>query len=223
MNVEQASITHDPQGCQNVPAGRSSIGDERRQALVKAAYDLIATKGFEGLRVRDVAARGGVNIATLHYYFPSKEALIGGVVQYLLHLFLTLAPRVPEGEEGTAAQRLERELIDMEHEMRAAPQMWTVMMELQLRSLRDPAIGAIMKEMDEGWRAHIAHILVDGVREDLFRSDLDVEAAASTIIALLKGVAIQAISGFDTIDFSRLSTDLRHWILSAAVVSTTTT
>ena len=122
-----------------VATGRSSTGEERRHALVSAAYDLIATKGFEGLRVRDVAARGGVNIATLHYYFPSKEALIGGVVQHLLHQFLTLAPCFPEGEEGTAAQRLERELIDMEYELREAPGMWTVMMELQLRSLRDPA------------------------------------------------------------------------------------
>ena len=222
MNLEQAPLLQKPQECQNVAAGRKSVGDERRQALVIAAYDLIATKGFEGLRVRDVAARGGVNIATLHYYFPSKEALISGVVQHLLHLFLTLAPRVPDGEEGTAAQRLERELIDMEYELQAAPQMWIVMMELQLRSLRDPAIGAIMKEMDDGWRAHIAHILSDGVRESLFRPDLDVEVAASTIIALLKGAAIQAISGFDTIEFSRLSAEMRRWIMSAILFPTTT-
>ena len=150
MNLEPASITHEPQECQQIATGRSFTGDERRQALVSAAYDLIATKGFEGLRVRDVAALGGVNIATLHYYFPSKETLIGGVVQHLLHQFLTLAPRVPEGEESTAAQRLERELSDMEYELQAAPQMWTVMMELQLRSLRDPAISAVMKDSRDG-------------------------------------------------------------------------
>lgn len=219
---EQAPVIHKPQECQNIAAGRSSIGDERRQALVIAAYDVISTKGFEGLRVRDVAVRGKVNIATLHYYFPSKEALIGGVVQHLLHQFLTLAPRVPEGEEGIAAQRLEREVTDLEYELRAAPEMWKVMMELQLRSLRDPAISTIMKKMDEGWRSHIAHILADGVSEGLFRLELDVEAAASSIVALLKGAAIQAISGFDTIDFSRLSADVRCWIMSAAMFSTVT-
>src|SRR6266567_243915 len=63
---------------------RTTHGDERRRSLVLAAYDLIAEKGFEELRTRDVAMRTGVNIATLHYYFASKEDLIEGVVDYLL-------------------------------------------------------------------------------------------------------------------------------------------
>ena len=53
---------------------------DRRRALVAAAYTRIANEGFEGLRTRDVAADVGVNIATLHYYFPTKEALIRGVI-----------------------------------------------------------------------------------------------------------------------------------------------
>lgn len=43
-------------------------GDQRRRSLVLAAYQLIAEGGFERLRTRDIAARAGVNIATLHYY-----------------------------------------------------------------------------------------------------------------------------------------------------------
>jgi len=58
---------------------RTAHRDERRRSLVLAAYQLIAEKGFEQLRTRDVAARAGVNIATLHYYFASKEDLIPGV------------------------------------------------------------------------------------------------------------------------------------------------
>ncbi len=38
---------------------------ERQEALVQAAYELLAERGFEGLRTRDVAGRVGVNIATL--------------------------------------------------------------------------------------------------------------------------------------------------------------
>src|SRR5882672_3117237 len=68
------------------PRVRTAHADERRRSLVLAAYELIADKGFEELRTRDVAARAGVNIATLHYYFGSKEDLIEGVVEYLLTL-----------------------------------------------------------------------------------------------------------------------------------------
>src|SRR5260370_16904870 len=64
-------------------------GDERRRSLVQAAYDLIAEGGFEQLRTRSVAARTGVNIATLHYYFARKEDLIQVVVEYLIQQFMT--------------------------------------------------------------------------------------------------------------------------------------
>src|SRR5205809_67708 len=57
---------------------------DRRGALVRAAYNQIAERGFEGLRTREVAGEAGVNIATLHYYFPTKEKLIEGVVEHEL-------------------------------------------------------------------------------------------------------------------------------------------
>src|SRR5579883_2725357 len=78
--------------------------DERRRSLVLAAYQLIAEKGFEHLRTRDVATRAGVNIATLHYYFAHKEDLIAGVVDHLLHEFRTL-PVPPAEEIGRASCR----------------------------------------------------------------------------------------------------------------------
>src|SRR5205823_12230072 len=59
-----------------------AIKEDRRRALVLAAFGQIAERGFEGLRTREVAAEAGVNIATLHYYFPTKEALIRGVVAH---------------------------------------------------------------------------------------------------------------------------------------------
>src|SRR5262245_39197735 len=57
-------------------------GQSRRQSLILAAFHSIAEKGFEGLRVRDVAAQVGINPATLHHYFPTKEALILAVVEH---------------------------------------------------------------------------------------------------------------------------------------------
>ncbi|TMC63676.1 MAG: helix-turn-helix transcriptional regulator [Chloroflexota bacterium] len=58
------------------PRPNRSHKEDREQALVEAAFNQIAERGFEGLRTREVAAGVGLNIATLHYYFPTKEALI---------------------------------------------------------------------------------------------------------------------------------------------------
>ena len=56
----------------------------RKTDLVEIAYRLIAQNGLEGFRIRQVAAEAGIDNGTLHYHFPSKDALILGVVDYLI-------------------------------------------------------------------------------------------------------------------------------------------
>src|ERR1700757_1598382 len=87
-------------------------GAGRRDSLGRAAFACLAADGFEGLRTRSVADRAGVNIATLHYYFPTKEALIGGVADFLASRFVTLhAPRKPS-TGSPALDRLQQEFAD---------------------------------------------------------------------------------------------------------------
>src|SRR4051812_2528672 len=69
------------------PASAVPSREARRAALLEAAYAVVADKGLEGLRTRDVAARAGVNIATLHYYFGTKEALVLALVERVRDLF----------------------------------------------------------------------------------------------------------------------------------------
>jgi AcrR family transcriptional regulator len=57
---------------------------DRKTELVEIAYRLIAQNGLEGFRIRQVAAEAGIDNGTLHYHFPSKDALIIGVVDYLI-------------------------------------------------------------------------------------------------------------------------------------------
>src|SRR5436309_13427251 len=98
-------------------AGRLKI--DRRRALVAAAYQIIAESGFEGLRTRDVAARAGVNIATLHYYFATKEDLVRGVVELLAQEFATFrAPNQPPLEELAPREGLRSELEDVRYQIK---------------------------------------------------------------------------------------------------------
>jgi len=45
------------------------------------ALELFAEKGFEGSSIRDLAARAGVNVAMVNYYFGSKEKLFESLVE----------------------------------------------------------------------------------------------------------------------------------------------
>src|SRR5689334_9260626 len=179
-----SSGEHSPIGG-HVP--HTSRGEAQRRALVDAAYHLIAEGGFERLRTRDVAARVGVNVATLHYYFATKEDLIRAVVERVRHELATMhTPEIPEDEQ-TPLEELREELMDMEYQLTETPETYEVLFELQWRSKHDPAIQAMLRAMDEGWQVHIRRYLSDGVRQGIFRDDLDVPAAAAALVAFIKG------------------------------------
>src|SRR5438094_8371030 len=95
---------------------------DRRRALVVAAYRRIATGGFEGLRTRDVAADVGVNIATLHYYFPTKEALIRSVIGHAMQRFTETMPR-----DGSPVEQLRGHLRALRTLLNDDRQLWAVM------------------------------------------------------------------------------------------------
>ncbi len=173
-------------------------GSGRRRELIEIAYRHIAERGFEGLRVREVAQEAGINNATLHYYFPTKEALIQGVVGYLLQEFTTL--RVPRPGDGTETPLVElhREFEDLRHRLCESPQMGIVLTELKVRSLRDPSIARLLDALDNGWRGYLVSIIERGISTGAFRSDLDPTITATAIIAQLKGIGFQTMGSQDT-------------------------
>lgn len=185
--------------------------DERRHDLIVAAYQIIAERGFEGLRVREVAERVKVNIATLHYYFHTKADLVRGVVDYLLHQFLTVTAPVPEEDVATADQQLRQAFMDLAYQLEQMPAMFIVLNELHLHSQRDEAVRAMLHGLNDGWHAHIEGLCREGIEQQLFRSDLDPARAASEVIALIMGMSVQAIANLDRFDFERIGTDVVEW------------
>jgi AcrR family transcriptional regulator len=163
--------------------------DDRRQALVQAAFSEIAERGFEGLRTREVAAEVGVNIATLHYYFPTKEALIRGVVELSMQRFRsTLAPH------GSSAEQLRNHLRAVRRLLREEPRLGTVMGELALRSARDPALASIMGDTNEAWQRTVRGLLRRAVRDGHLRPELDSDDVAAIVIATLSSLTLPGLA-----------------------------
>jgi len=59
----------------------SMKGDETRNSIKAAARRLFATRGIDGVSVREIAAAADQrNSGAIHYYFRSKEALVSELV-----------------------------------------------------------------------------------------------------------------------------------------------
>jgi AcrR family transcriptional regulator len=170
------------------PSHPSAVTEQRREELVRAAFNQIAEHGFEGLRTRDVANEVGVNIATLHYYFPTKEALIQGVLDQAMAKFRsTLVPH------GSPSDQLRNHLRAVRKLMTDEPEVATVMGELALRSTRDKAIASIMDQVYEYWHTTMRGLLRRAVREGGAAPELDSDAVASLIITTLTAATLPSL------------------------------
>ncbi len=160
--------------------------DDRRAAIAAAARSLIVEKGLEGLRTRDIAARVGINIATLHYHVPSKEALIALVAQSLKEEFRAQGLARPRHGK-TGLELLHMEFEDVLESAEQAPERIAVMAELTERARRDPAIAAIMQPMRGHWHAMLTDMFAQGVADGTLRADIEPSAAAKIFIGMIAG------------------------------------
>jgi len=167
-----------------LPTHKRESGDDRRLAIAAAARDIIVEKGLEGLRTRDIAARVGINIATLHYHVPSKEALVALVAESIRNDFKAQSRRRSR-DNKTALELLRMEFEDFAESITDMPQLIVVMAELSERARRDDEIAAIMSPLGDFWRNQFVQILGKGMTDGSFRSDIDPSAGALMITGAL--------------------------------------
>ena len=166
-----------------------SLPADRRQELVAAAYQQIARLGFEGLRTRDVAAAAGVNVATLHYYFPTKEALIGDVLKHAMQRFRSTMPT-----GGTPGDQLRNHFAGIKRLVREEPELFAVMGELALRSSRDPVIRELYQQTTQIWQATVRGLLAKATRQGALPSARNLDAQASLVVSALTGASMIPLS-----------------------------
>jgi AcrR family transcriptional regulator len=87
-----------------------------RQRILDAALELVDAEGLEALSMRRLGAHLGVEAMSLYHHFPSKAALLDGLVALLLG-----AVPLPDPGEATWEQALVRGFADFRQVMLAHP------------------------------------------------------------------------------------------------------
>lgn len=165
---------------------RRAPNDDRRAAIAKAARELIVEKGVEGLRTRDIAERVGINVATMHYHVPTKEALIELVAESLQLFFRGQSMARPRAHLS-AAEKMDLEFVDFREVALERPEIMLVFSELMERARRDERIGAAILPLKMKWRKMLVELLSEGVSEGAYRPDLDPDAFATVLMSTMVG------------------------------------
>jgi len=179
------------------PGGETAIAARRRRDIAMAARAELMEKGVEGLRMRAVAARAGINIATLDYHCGGKDGLIALVAESLVGDFRAQKARHPDREAWPALERLAQELRDFRALRQEKPEVHHIMASLSRRAAGDPGIARHIVPMKAHWHGRIAAIMADGRRDGSLRATLDVEAAARLFIWSILALASPDHAEFD--------------------------
>lgn len=171
--------------------------EERRVRLIGVARDLIAREGVGACTFRRLAAAAGTSTRPFTHAFGSRANLLRAVA-------LTTWDDSPI-DIHAAVEPVERPADwDCIAELRAMGEHWLplteqaaiaerIYLEIQLFSLNQPELHAMLVEMSLEANAKIAQLLDEGKRRGQVRDDIASDELAIAYWALLDGLSVRAI------------------------------
>ena len=159
--------------------------NDRYELALRSATEVIAERGVEQTRYRDVAAASGIPVATLQYMFGTLENLVLETLERGLQDYRTQTRELLAGTASAAARLqvfIERNVGDDSDTSRTQ---WRIWLESWYRAINDPDARGRMSQNGREWQEMLQAILEDGCASGAFRADLDVDDATVQIYGLL--------------------------------------
>lgn len=174
---------------------------------------MIASRGLADTRIADIARQLGTSPALILYYFESKERLLmEALIARDQQFFTSLTERLAA---CTGAADSMRCLIESSSPRDAGDDRnedeWMLWPALWERARHDPQLGAERARLDALWRSAIVGIVEAGIAAGEFQ-DVDAEAFAIQLSAMLDGLALQVILDDPKVDAKAM----RHLALQFA-------
>lgn len=191
---------------------------ERRQAIVEAAFDVFATRGFRAGSLREVAVRVDMSQTSLLHHFPSKEGLLLAVLAGRDEVEPVLAPDalrdLDEDDPRVPAVRFADLITTQAALNEGVPGVIQLYAVLSGEGVTEDHPGreyftARFASMRAGYVADLEHLRDLG----LLREGVDPETAAATIIALWDGIQLQWLYDRDAVDMAGALRDYLALIL----------
>jgi TetR/AcrR family transcriptional regulator, transcriptional repressor of bet genes len=166
--------------------------EARRAELGQAVWRLASRDGLDAVTVRAVAAEAGWSTGALVHYFKDKEEL-------LRFAFRTVADRVGRrlsaaSREGGSPRELLRFALEqglpLDDERRAETRVWFAFLGL---ALTRPALARAQRAGYRAWRDHVAATVRDAQEAGEVDPRLDAAVEAAELVALVDGLAVQAM------------------------------
>jgi AcrR family transcriptional regulator len=151
--------------------------EKTRQAIFEAARRLFGERGFEEVTVADIARAADVSEVTVFNYFPTKEDLFYGGMQFFEEELLEAVRSRPRG--GSALNAFRRRLLESTDGLRSRERIAAIVKAGETVSA-SPSLLAREREIVERYTRRLAELLAAETKTD--PGDVEPLAAAAAMI-----------------------------------------
>ncbi len=169
----------------SLQAGTSS----KRETILNAAEQLFADSGFNGTTTRAIAAKAGVNIAMLSYYFGTKEQLLHAVIERFSEQLGKVFGDI-EDTYTDPAERLRNWITAYVDYIFENPNHARIVYRHVSVSKKKEDILKLVSEFNK-IRNIVLEAIEDGIRKELF-NPVDAQLAITSITAPVNAIVIEA-------------------------------
>jgi AcrR family transcriptional regulator len=192
-------------------AARESALSVYREAILRAAEDEFADRGYAATRMQDIARRAGMSVGALYRYFDSKEAIFASMVRRASDRVVEQMSAPVSGAKDLRA-RLGRLIESMFRFIEDHRAMFLVLHQLpDVSRAQCEAMAGQSDSAREKVLALYRATIEDGVATGVLRDDIDVDDQLAFVTGAIHGfLETWMRSGGETglVDKAPLITDL---------------
>lgn len=160
---------------------------EQRERILRSVIPLVADRGADNVRLRDVSVAAGVSIGTLQHYFTTRDGLLLEAFSY--HSRAIIAELDAVGHASEPWKRLESLFLTLAHSEHFR-QRCVVWLEFAGAASRDPTVRAMMNRVYEEWRVPVQAAICRGADSGLFHPVMPAAEITDTVLAMIDGLEL---------------------------------
>ncbi|GAA5228782.1 TetR family transcriptional regulator C-terminal domain-containing protein [Paeniglutamicibacter antarcticus] len=181
---------------------------QRRRAIIERAWWLFAERGFEAVRIADIAAEVGISTPTVHYYFENKQAIFAET----LHFSVKLAYDRQIAELAQIIDPAQRLIRLIELQLPTGPEgraEWSIWLQTWTKlAVNDGGLDSHSPGYGR-WVSTVRDVIASGQQEGCF-VDEDPGILTAELTSLIDGMGIKVLAGLLTSE--QMFTNIRGFI-----------
>ena len=192
------------------------IASFRKRQITRAAYEIIAEKGYNNFTMMDIAKRAGVSSGLIHHYFMDKENML---VNLLREMQQNIRLSLEQSIDPVADPRKKLEifmdqafgLVENEKEYIYVTFDFLTQIKFNERMQR------ILSKLYRGYRETIVMILREGKAKGIF-NEVDEHYVATVFVSILLGFEQQYIIDSSAFFYREYTSRIKSYIFDMVIL-----